>query len=48
MPFAWTAIHLIDVISGATGGGDSGNQAEKENSLTREGSARRVCMKCQF
>eukprot|EP00112_Aurelia_sp_Birch-Aquarium-sp1_P006977 Seg1762.3 transcript_id=Seg1762.3/GoldUCD/mRNA.D3Y31 product="Dedicator of cytokinesis protein 7" protein_id=Seg1762.3/GoldUCD/D3Y31 len=41
MPFAWTAIHLIDVISGATAGGDSGSQAEKENTLTREGSARR-------
>eukprot|EP00794_Sanderia_malayensis_P007878 gene7878-8729_t len=39
MPFAWTAIHLIDVISGA-GGADGGSQADKEGTLTRDSSKR--------
>ena len=42
MPFLWTAIHLIDVISAAAGVSDSSNQADKEQSLNRENSLRRV------
>jgi len=42
MPFLWTGIHLIDVISEAAGGGDTSNQgAEKEQPFNREINTRR-------
>ena len=41
MPFLWTGIHLIDVISEAAGV-ESGSQAEKEQTLNREVNTRRV------
>ena len=44
MPFLWTGIHLIDVISDAAGAGESASQAEKEQTFNREISARRVIM----
>ncbi len=42
MPFAWTAIHLIDVIVCGAGGSEAGNQGDKEGTLTRDPSGRRV------
>ena len=43
MPFLWTGIHLIDVISEAAGGSDSSIQGpEKEQQFNREVNARRV------
>ena len=31
MPFAWTAIHLVDIISGKSGGIDPGSVQEKDH-----------------
>ena len=33
MPFAWTAIHLIDIISGKTANADVGSALDKDNPL---------------
>lgn len=37
MPFAWTAVHLVDVITGASAA-DLNNQGDKEPQASKDGS----------
>ena len=41
MPFAWTAIHLVDVITGASAAEPS-IQGDKDQPSPKDGSGRRV------
>ena len=46
MPFAWTAIHLIDVITGASAA-ELPSQHEKDQSSNKDSSGRKVSLNAQ-
>jgi len=41
MPFAWTAIHLVDVITGASAA-ESPSQSEKEQQSPKDAAGKKV------
>lgn len=42
MPFAWTAIHLVDIITGKTANTDTGSVQDKDTTTAAAVANRRV------